>query len=88
MILTPEKKKPIPKCVHCRCEMESKKIVKKSTAGQLAGVLFGLLGFCLLFVFPLGTIPGIIILVIACKLGYEKKQGWLCPACKYSFTVD
>jgi len=52
---------------------------------QLLGVILFLVGLGLLFVFPLGTIAGIILMIGAARLGYSKKKVWKCGNCGYFF---
>lgn len=68
--------------------MKSEKIVDKNIGMQLVGLLAFLLGLGLLFIFPIGSIVGLILMVAGGRAGYSKKNGWKCPVCKYSFTVD
>lgn len=65
--------------------MSPLKKVDKSLTLQLVGVLVFIVGVLLLFVFPVGTVFGIILMVVATRLGYSKKKVWKCDECGYFF---
>jgi hypothetical protein len=46
-----------------------------------------LLGLVLLFVFPIGTLVGIVLIIVAIKIGSGKKV-WKCKDCGYFFERD
>ncbi len=83
---TPQTKHPT--CHHCQTPLQAQKIVKKDLGAQALGLIIFLLGLALLFIFPIGTIAGIILMVISARLGYSKKDGWKCPTCGYQFTRE
>lgn len=88
MRLGPDQTKPAPRCIHCQRGMHAEKFTQKSTGLQLAGVLTFLFGLALLAAFPLGTLAGIVLITLSLRLGYQKKDGWRCPNCRYSYTID
>jgi len=52
---------------------------------QLLGVVLFLAGIGMMFFFPFGTIVGLLVLVVAARLGYSKKKVWLCGECGYFY---
>lgn len=72
-------------CQQCGTEMKKGSKVEKSLGLQLVGVILFLVGLGLLFVFPLGTVLGVILMIVAARLGYKKLKGWKCPNCGYFF---
>ena len=73
------------KCKQCGNQMKKTKKVEKSLGLQLVGILLFLCGIGLLFVFPLGTLAGIILMIGASRLGYSRKKVWKCMECGYFF---
>jgi len=65
--------------------MSKAKKTEKSLALQLLGVLLFLIGIALLFLFPIGTIAGLILMIGAARLGYKKLKVWKCDRCGYFF---
>jgi len=76
-----------PKCQHCSTEMEYGKHVDKNMTLQVLGILIFIIGLCALVVVPIGTIIGLVLMIIAARLGYSKKAGWKCPNCKYFYEA-
>lgn len=74
-----------PTCQQCGTEMNYGKIVEKSLVLQLLGVALFIIGLVMLIGFPLGTIIGIILMIVSARLGYSKKSGWKCGNCGYFF---
>ena len=73
------------------------KLVKKIQNGG-AGMVLQVLGFILLFLFPIGTVIGIVLLICGSSLSkklicsdcgnkIEDKGVKLCPVCKASFQI-
>ena len=52
---------------------------------QLFGVIVFILGICLLPFLPIGTLIGIVLIIMAFGLGYKKKAVWKCKECGYFF---
>jgi len=65
--------------------MEKTKKIERSMGLQLLGVLVFVFSIFLLFFFPFGTIVGIILMIVAARLGYSKKKVWKCTDCGYFF---
>lgn len=79
---------PEIKCKQCGGEMEKTNKVDKSLALQVVGILVFFVGIALLFVFPIGTVAGVILMIVATRLGYKKVKVWKCTACGYFFERD
>ncbi|MDY6979363.1 MAG: LITAF-like zinc ribbon domain-containing protein [Pseudomonadota bacterium] len=73
------------KCQQCGTPMQKTTKADKSLGLQLLGVVLFLVGVGLLFLFPLGTIVGVILMIGSLRLGYSKKKVWKCPSCGYFF---
>ena len=73
------------KCQQCGTMMSKTTKADRNLGLQLLGVILFLVGLGLLFVFPLGTIAGIILMIGAARLGYSKKKVWKCGNCGYFF---
>jgi hypothetical protein len=73
------------KCQQCGGKMSKTTKADSSLALQLLGVLLFLFGIGLLFVFPIGTLFGIILMLGSLRLGYSKKKIWKCSNCGYFF---
>ena len=73
------------KCQQCGTGMKQTKRVKKSMGLQVLGVFVFLFGLVLLFIFPIGTLFGVILMIVAARLGYEKQKVWSCGNCGYFF---
>ncbi|MBT4207875.1 hypothetical protein HOE22_05970 [Candidatus Woesearchaeota archaeon] len=67
--------------------MEKSKQVDKNIGLQIVGVLVFIIAFGLLFLFPFGTIFGIILMIASGRLGYKKLKGWKCASCGYFFEA-
>ena len=57
----------------------------RNLALQLLGVILFLIGLVLLFLFPVGTVAGLILMIGAARLGYKKVKIWKCAQCSYFF---
>ena len=73
------------KCQQCGGEMKKTKKAERNMALQLLGVVLFLIGIGLLFVIPIGTIVGLILMIASARLGYSKKKVWKCGNCGYFF---
>ncbi len=58
------------------------KQTKSMGVGCLVQVLSLLLGVGLLFVFPLGTLVGLCVIVAGLAWGHQLSEGWYCNNCK------
>lgn len=65
--------------------MSKAKKTETSLALQLLGVVLFLVGIGLLFLFPIGTVAGLILMIGAARLGYKKLKVWKCGQCGYFF---
>jgi hypothetical protein len=74
-------------CIHCGETMEKSKQVDKNIGLQVVGVLVFIIAFGLLFLFPFGTVFGVILMIVSGRLGYKKLKGWKCSSCGYFFEV-
>lgn len=72
-------------CKQCSSAMKQTTRVQKDYGMQLVGVVLFIIGVVLLFVFPIGTLLGVILMIGAARLGYSKKPVWLCHSCGYFF---
>lgn len=85
--LTDKPKKKTPVCVHCQTPMKRGTKTQKSMGLQLLGVLVFIIAIPVLFLFPVGTVIGVIMMLVALNLGYSKAKGWKCGACGYFFQT-
>jgi ribosomal protein L37AE/L43A len=80
--------RPMQKTLRCeKCGetmFQLTKNVKDSTGAGL-GCVVALLGFALLFMFPFGTIIGIMLMIASASMGHSKKKIWQCDTCGYFF---
>lgn len=76
------------KCQHCQSDMAATAKADKNMTMQLLGVVLFLLSLPLLIIVPIGTVAGIILMIVAARLGYRKIDVWLCPNCGYFFQRD
>ena len=75
-------------CKQCDGEMFKTKMVDKNMGLQVLGVIVFLIGLVLLFFFPFGTIIGLILMIVAARLGYRKIKAWKCKTCGYFFPIE
>ena len=68
--------------------MKKTRRAESSLALQLVGVLVFILGVALLFVIPIGTIVGLILMLSSLRLGYKREKVWKCSDCGYYFRRD
>ncbi len=68
-------------CQHCGTEMNATKKAERNFAMQIFGVAVFFFGFFLLFLFPVGTIIGLFVMLGGAMMGYKKIKIWLCPNC-------
>jgi len=67
--------------------MKKTKKVEKNLTTQIFAVILFLVGICLLFVIPIGTIIGVLLMIASLGMGYKKYKVWLCPSCGYYFKI-
>ena len=75
-------------CKQCRGTMRKTKKTDSSLGLQIVGVILFLVGLCMLIFFPIGTLIGIIIMIVAARLGYTVRKVWKCETCGYFFERD
>lgn len=69
-------------CKHCvQGTMKKRKIGRHNISLQVLGVVVFIVGVCLLFLFPIGTVIGLLLMIAAARMGYSKKKVWLCDQC-------
>lgn len=73
------------KCQQCGGEMKKGAKTDSSIGLQLIGVILFLLGIGLLIFFPIGTLVGLVVMIVAARMGYKKRKVWMCKACGYFF---
>lgn len=76
---------PTIKCQQCAAAMKKTKKVDSDLSLQVIGLLLFFVACVLLFIFPLGTIAGIILMIAAGRMGHKRYPIWLCPNCGYYF---
>jgi ABC-type phosphate transport system permease subunit len=72
-------------CKQCGGAMHETKKTESSIGLQLFGVLLFFVGIALLFVFPFGTIAGVMLMIFSARLGYKRIRITLCEKCGYFF---
>lgn len=72
-------------CKQCGRIMQESTKADSSIGLQVIGVGVFLLGICLLIVFPIGTVIGILLMIGSARLGYKKVKIWKCSYCGYFF---
>ena len=72
-------------CKQCGNGMKQTTKDEHNMALQVVAILLVLLGIGLLFVFPIGTLAGLLIIGASLRLGYKKRKVWLCGGCGYFF---
>jgi hypothetical protein len=67
-------------CQQCGGAMQKAQKADKVDPG---GWLIGFIGLCALFAYPVGTIFGVILILVA--MVYSQKKVWQCSKCGYFF---
>lgn len=75
-------------CRQCGGTMYKTKRGEHNLGLQFLGVVVFIIGLALLFVFPLGTIAGVFLMLGAARMGYSKKKVWMCRNCGYYFERE
>lgn len=73
------------RCRQCGGGMHKTKRVERDFGLQAFGCAIFLVGLLLLFVFPIGTIIGLAMMIGAARMGYKKKPVWKCINSGYFF---
>jgi len=88
---THQTKPIIPKCQHCGTDMVKTILKGKSDYSlQLLGVILFIIGSFSLLAFPIGTIIGILVIILSARLGRKSKNKkiWRCQNCQYFFEIS
>lgn len=73
-------------CQQCGNAMARTKRTERNMALQLLGIPLFFLGLWMAVAwFPLGLLPGLILVIVSARLGYDKKPVWMCNNCGYFF---
>lgn len=72
-------------CKQCGCAMRKEVRGEHSCAVQLLAVAVFIIGLVLLFVVPIGTIIGIVLMLASLGMGYKRRKVWACRNCGYFF---
>jgi hypothetical protein len=75
-------------CKQCSGTMKKAVKIKSSIGIQIVGLILFIVGILLLFVFPIGTLLGIALMIVAAKMGYNKIKVWKCNNCGYFYERD
>lgn len=70
-------------CQQCGGEMHKTARSVHNRPAQVFAILIFAIGFGLLFVPPLGTVAGLIIMIGASGIGYRREKIWLCKSCEH-----
>lgn len=68
--------------------MKATKKTDSDLGVQMFGCAIFVVGLVLLFMFPIGTIIGIFLMLGAVRMGYKKTKVWKCVQCGYFFERD
>lgn len=72
-------------CQHCDGRMVEAMIDHTSVIKKLVGGLAFFVGLGLLIWFPVGTMAGIVLVVMSTLVEFRAKKAWKCPQCGYFF---
>jgi len=72
-------------CKQCGGEMKKTTKTDSNYGVQALGCAVFIIGIALLFVFPIGTIVGVCLMIFAASMGYKKSKVWKCNQCGYFF---
>lgn len=73
------------RCVHCNTAMEKGKKVDRNMTLQVLGVFVFIGAVWMMQFIPIGTIAGLVLMIVAARMGYAKRSGWKCSNCGYFF---
>ena len=74
------------KCEKCSGEMLKSR--KYSSGSSLVSMILILIGFLLLFLFPIGTLIGVVFIGFGIKKGIQPRFFWVCQSCGYKFERE
>jgi len=72
-------------CEKCGTNMNKTTRQEHNYGLQVLGVALFIVGVIALFYVPIGTVIGIIIILLSLSLGFKKNKVWLCKSCGYFF---
>lgn len=72
-------------CKQCGSAMRREVRGEHSCAVQLLAVAVFIIGLVLLFLPPIGTIIGILLMLGSLGMGYKRRKVWACKNCGYFF---
>lgn len=72
-------------CTQCGGRMKKTTKAERNLSLQFFGIIVFIIGLAMLFLFPIGTIIGILLMLAALGMGYKKKKIWKCEKCGYFF---
>jgi len=73
------------KCQQRGGEMTKTTRANESTGMTVLAVILAIVGIGLLFMFPIGSIIGVILLIAAPKIANRATSVWACNSCGYFF---
>jgi hypothetical protein len=76
-----------PICPHCHFIMLRSKKVTKNRSLQFSGGLLQTVAIILLFLVPVGTIVGIIMLCFASNMGKKTEDAIVCQGCGFYYLT-
>lgn len=82
-----EGSRKVLECKQCGGTMRRGKKIYNNLSAQAGGCVIAIIGICLLFFFPLGTIIGILLIICGGGIGYRRIKGWKCQDCGYFFET-
>lgn len=72
-------------CKQCGGVMKKKVISTGNFKGILLALIVLIIGVALLFIFPIGTIIGLLLIIVALGMGGKRRKVWKCKNCGYIF---
>ena len=74
------------KCEKCGGKMLKSR--KYSSGSSLVAIILILIGFPLLFLFPIGTLIGVVFIGFGIEKGAQPRFFWVCQDCGYKFERE
>lgn len=73
-------------CEKCSGQMQKTKKTDRSFGLQVVGLLLFFVGiFIMISMFPIGIIFGLIVMILAARMGYKRTKVWKCKNCGYFY---
>ena len=79
---------PNVKCQQCGSSMKKSKRSEKNMSLQLVGVSLFIIGLCWVFLPPIGTVVGLVLMCSSLFLGFKQYKVWKCSNCDHFFQRD